>query len=99
MRRTVVCLDDRHHSDHLHAAFNIYHSAQGSQGLLGAPSKQQLDTVFGTHRDDEVIEIILKGGREQASDGVSSGSGGLNVARSSFSIDTRGKGTSGTYTS
>ncbi|KAF8204754.1 hypothetical protein BJ912DRAFT_1052087 [Pholiota molesta] len=46
-------------------SFNIYHTAQGSQGLLGKPSNQQLDTVFGTHKDVEVIDFIMKNGKEQ----------------------------------
>ncbi|KAJ2932327.1 hypothetical protein H1R20_g4734, partial [Candolleomyces eurysporus] len=46
-------------------SFNIYHSAQGSQGLLNTPSNQQLDTVFGTHKDIDVVTKILKEGREQ----------------------------------
>ncbi|RXW23143.1 hypothetical protein EST38_g2698 [Candolleomyces aberdarensis] len=46
-------------------SFNVYHSAQGSQGLLNTPSNQQLDTVFGTHKDIDVVTKILKDGREQ----------------------------------
>ncbi|KAF9481859.1 DUF1960-domain-containing protein [Pholiota conissans] len=49
-------------------SFKVFVSAQGAQGLLGQPSKQQLDNVFGTHKDTEVVEFILKNGKEQAAE-------------------------------
>ncbi|KAF8265140.1 hypothetical protein EI94DRAFT_1557227, partial [Lactarius quietus] len=48
-------------------SFEIFSSNQGPQGLLCRPSKQELDTVFGTHNDIEVIEHILSKGKEEAS--------------------------------
>lgn len=33
---------------------------------MGRPSKQQLDTVFGTHKDDDVVIQILEKGQMQA---------------------------------
>ena len=72
-------------------AFKIFYSAQVAQGLLGAPSKQQLDTVFGTHKDVEVVEFMLKNGREQASDGITS-TGTLNVSRGSNQDSRAGRG-------
>ncbi|KAF8165580.1 ribosome maturation protein [Crassisporium funariophilum] len=77
-------------------SFTVFHTGQGSQGLLRQPSKQQLDTVFGTHKDVDVVKIILEKGREQSSEGISpSGQGSLNITRGSGSVDTRGKGTTG----
>ncbi|EDR12758.1 uncharacterized protein LACBIDRAFT_292781 [Laccaria bicolor S238N-H82] len=62
-------------------SFKVFHSGQGSQGLLGEPSKQQLDTVFGTHKDVDVVTHILKNGREQAAEGITKSSGPLNAVR------------------
>jgi hypothetical protein len=67
-------------------AFNVFHSTQGSQGLLGKPSNQQLETVFGSHKDVDVVTKILKEGREQKGDLASTGTGtfsNLNVSRGS----------------
>lgn len=35
----------------------------GSQGILQRPSKQELETVFGTHNDTEIVEQILTKGK------------------------------------
>jgi hypothetical protein len=64
------------------------------------PSKQQLDTIFGTHKDVDVVHQILKNGRPQHGDlgsniylnGPGKGISGQNVSRGSGTIDTRGKG-------
>jgi len=77
-------------------SFKILHSGQGNQGILGTASNQQLDTVFGTHKDVDVVTIILEKGKVQASEGVgSTSSGNTNAARGSIGIDSRGKGLSG----
>ena len=77
-------------------AFSIFHSGQGNQGILGAPSKQQLDTVFGTHKDIDVMQILLEKGTAQAGDGISGGTGTFtNVSRGSAVIDSKGKGLTG----
>ncbi|KAF9569274.1 DUF1960-domain-containing protein [Agrocybe pediades] len=47
-------------------SFEVFHSNQGSQGILRRPSKQQLDTVFGTTKDVDIVEFMLKNGTEQA---------------------------------
>lgn len=47
-------------------SFQVFHTGQGAQGIMGNPSKQQLDTAFGTHTDTDVVEIILKEGDLQA---------------------------------
>ncbi|KXN92306.1 SDO1-like protein C21C3.19 [Leucoagaricus sp. SymC.cos] len=84
-------------------SYSVYHTGQGTQGLQMRPSKQQLDTIFGTHKDTDVVEFILKNGRTQHGDldpNVyinSSGKGmpALNASRGSGVIDNRGKGLSG----
>lgn len=43
-------------------SFDIFVTPQGSQGLMGRASKQQLDNTFGTHKDDVVVEQILEKG-------------------------------------
>ncbi|KAL4260037.1 Ribosome maturation protein SDO1/SBDS N-terminal domain-containing protein [Pleurotus pulmonarius] len=77
-------------------SFQVFYSNQGNQGLLGKPSKQQLDTVFGTHKDDDVVLAILQKGKLQASEGISTSNfGTTNVARGSIGVNTRGKGNTG----
>ncbi|KAJ7780935.1 ribosome maturation protein [Mycena metata] len=69
-------------------SFDVFVSTQGAQGHLGKASNQQLDTVFGTTKDVDVVTKILKEGREQTTDGVSSSTfTGSNVSRGS---DSRG---------
>ena len=53
-------------------AFDVFHSGQGHQGKLGKASKQQLETIFGTSRDDDVIKFILEKGNIQGSGEISS---------------------------
>jgi Shwachman-Bodian-Diamond syndrome (SBDS) protein len=72
-------------------AFEILSSNQGPQGLLGRPSKQELDNVFGTHADVDVIQQILEKGKEEASESIASGKGGsTNSTRGSAVLDSRG---------
>ena len=69
-------------------AFKVFVSEHGTQGILRQPSKQQLDTDFGTHKDTEVVEFILKNGKEQSGEGIS-GSTNLNLARGPAGIPER----------
>ncbi|KAJ7180396.1 ribosome maturation protein [Mycena crocata] len=65
-------------------SFQVFHSTQGAQGVLGKPSNQQLDTIFETHKDVDVVTIILEKGREQVTDGVASSTfTGSNPSRGS----------------
>jgi len=73
-------------------SFEIFLSTQGSQGILGRPSKQQLDNYFGTSDDIKIITTILQKGREHASDGIRGGHNGINLSRGSVSLDTKGRG-------
>jgi len=75
-------------------SFNIYHSNQGAQGILRTPSKQQLESTFGTSKDVEVIQYMLGHGKEQPAEGFKA-TATKNVARSSVTIDTRGKSSFG----
>ncbi|KIY49469.1 DUF1960-domain-containing protein [Fistulina hepatica ATCC 64428] len=77
-------------------SFQVFHSLQGNQGILGKASKQMMENDFGTSRDDEVVIQILQKGTEKAGEGISSGGTyGKNAARGSAVIDSRGKGLQG----
>ncbi|TNY18678.1 ribosome maturation protein [Rhodotorula diobovata] len=49
-------------------SFDVFHTGQGSQGILARPSKQELHTIFGTTNEDEIVETILTKGRIVSSD-------------------------------
>ncbi|GAA6058024.1 hypothetical protein JCM3770_003977 [Rhodotorula araucariae] len=49
-------------------SFEIFHTGQGSQGLLRRPSKQELETVFETTNEDAIVEIILSKGTIKSAD-------------------------------
>ncbi|KAH9977608.1 ribosome maturation protein, partial [Lactifluus volemus] len=51
-------------------SFEILSSNQGPQGLLGRPSKQELDNVFGTHVDIDVIHQILENGKDESGESI-----------------------------
>jgi len=72
-------------------SFQILFSNQGNQGILGTPSKQQLETIFGSSKDVDVALIILQKGTLKAADGITS-STNTNFARGGVSggIDTKG---------
>ena len=72
-------------------AFAIFSSNQGPQGILRHPSKQELDNVFGTHVDVDVVQQILEKGREDAGESLSSGKwGSKNDSKGSAYLDNRG---------
>ncbi|KAI0265217.1 DUF1960-domain-containing protein [Gloeopeniophorella convolvens] len=72
-------------------AFEVYSSNQGPQGILGRSSKQELDTVFGTHVDTDVIQHILENGKEEAGEGIASGKwASKNDSKGSAFLDNRG---------
>jgi len=77
-------------------SFDVFHSGQGSQGKFGRPSKQQLDTIFGSSKEDDVVLTVLeKGelkGELKAGEGFGKELSGLNTSRGGNSIDTRGSG-------
>ncbi|GAA5831848.1 hypothetical protein JCM11251_003908 [Rhodosporidiobolus azoricus] len=49
-------------------SFDVFHTGQGSQGLLARPSKQELDTVFQSSNENVIVETILEKGRILSSD-------------------------------
>ncbi|POY71998.1 hypothetical protein BMF94_5007 [Rhodotorula taiwanensis] len=49
-------------------SFDVFHTGQGSQGLMQRASKQDLDTIFGTTNDNEIVEQILTKGQIKSSD-------------------------------
>ena len=55
------------------------------------PSKQELDTEFGTHVDVDVIQHILEKGKEEPSESITSGKwGSKNDSKGSMFLDNRG---------
>ncbi|KAI0070503.1 DUF1960-domain-containing protein [Panus rudis PR-1116 ss-1] len=78
-------------------AFDVFHSTQGAQGLLGRPSKQQLENDFGSSRDDEVVAAILEKGKEETSGGIATGTVATNLSKGSFAVDTKGKSLTGIH--
>jgi len=67
-------------------SFQIFFSNQGNQGFLGKPSKQQLENIFGTAVDIDVIKIMLEKGKEQSGDALSNNSGNPNMTRGSQNL-------------
>ncbi|KAG9040089.1 hypothetical protein FRB95_000018 [Tulasnella sp. JGI-2019a] len=71
-------------------AFDIFHSGQGAQGQMGKVSKQMLDTVFGTSKDDEAVKILLERGTYQEGASLSKNTGDTNMGRGSGNVGSRG---------
>jgi len=71
-------------------AFEILSSNQGPQGLLRRPSKQELDNVFGTHVDVDVIQQILEKGKEEAGESIASGKWASKNDSKGAALDNRG---------
>lgn len=40
----------------------VFHTGQGTQGIMRPPSKQQLEAVFDTTKVDDVVLFILENG-------------------------------------
>lgn len=73
-------------------AFKVFVSSQGKQGHLGEASKQQLENTFGTSKDIDVTEKILKGGVAQAGEAMRDDYLSKNSAHGGHMMDTRGSG-------
>jgi len=73
-------------------SFDVFHSGQGSQGKLMRPSKQQLETIFGSSKEEDVVLQVLEKGELKAGESFSKEVSGFNPARGGNSIDTRGSG-------
>ncbi|KAJ3741574.1 DUF1960-domain-containing protein [Lentinula detonsa] len=76
-------------------SFQVFYSTSGNQGLLGQASNQQLENHFGTSKDTDVVEIILKRGKDQPGDAISTQTFMTNATRGSGVIDSKGKGLTG----
>ncbi len=63
------------------AAFDIFYSEQGNQGYLGRASKQQLDTIFDTTKQDEAVKKVLELGKVKQGEALPKGWNGQNDAR------------------
>lgn len=73
-------------------SFDVFHSSQGHQGFLGKPSKQQLDTDFGTTKEIDVVLKILGEGKDQASDSfAATNTANTNLSRGRAALDTKGR--------
>ncbi|GAA5836007.1 hypothetical protein JCM3766R1_005126 [Sporobolomyces carnicolor] len=44
-------------------SFDVFTTGQGAQGILERPSKQVLDTVFGSTNQNDIVETVLEKGR------------------------------------
>lgn len=73
-------------------SFQVFYSNQGAQGILGKPSDQQLDNIFGTTNDIDVMTQVLEKGKDQPGNGFTSGTTATNAARGSFDSKGKGKG-------
>ncbi|KAF8530909.1 ribosome maturation protein [Gautieria morchelliformis] len=71
-------------------SFDVFHSGQGNQGKLGKASKQQLENIFETSREDDVVKFMLEKGTVQG--GIEISGGGMDKSRFGQLIDTRGSG-------
>ncbi|TFK55612.1 DUF1960-domain-containing protein [Heliocybe sulcata] len=76
-------------------SFEIFFSNQGSQGILGKASKQQLENVFGASKDVDVLPKILKEGKEESGNSINTGNVATNLTKGSFAVDSKGKGLRG----
>lgn len=73
-------------------AFKVFFSSQGNQGHLGEASKQQLENTFGTSKDIDVAEQMLKLGKVVASDSFSDDHLLKNLAKGGYAMDFKGSG-------
>ncbi|KAK0558045.1 hypothetical protein OC846_000037 [Tilletia horrida] len=46
-------------------SFEIFHSTQGAQGHLNRTSKQELDAIFGSTKEDDCVTHVLQKGTLQ----------------------------------
>ncbi|KAG9015032.1 hypothetical protein FRB94_007104 [Tulasnella sp. JGI-2019a] len=86
----MVVVDSAEYKKWKDGAFDIFHSGQGAQGQMGKVSKQMLDTVFGTSKDDEAVKILLERGTYQEGASLSKNTGDTNMGRGSGNVGSRG---------
>ncbi|CEL59792.1 hypothetical protein RSOLAG1IB_03726 [Rhizoctonia solani AG-1 IB] len=71
-------------------SFDVFHSSTGHTGKWGKASKQQLESVFGTARDDEVVQQILNKGVSKTSSTFASKTGDTNMSQGSGEVRVSG---------
>ncbi|KIM68955.1 hypothetical protein SCLCIDRAFT_20232 [Scleroderma citrinum Foug A] len=76
-------------------SFEVFFSNQGAQGILGRPSRQQLENVFGTSKDIDVVMKVLQWGKDQPGSGFTTGVTATNASRTSAVIDNKGNSLTG----
>ncbi|CAE6394936.1 unnamed protein product [Rhizoctonia solani] len=67
-------------------SFDVFHSSTGHTGQWGKASKQQLEGVFGTSRDDDVVKQILDKGISKTGSGFASKTGDTNMSQGSGEV-------------
>ena len=71
----------------LSVAYQIFYTDQGSQGILGTASQQQLDSAFGEEGSsksvklDDAVAKMIKIGKAQPGAGIPKGYSGGNDSR------------------
>ncbi|KAG2353030.1 DUF1960-domain-containing protein [Suillus spraguei] len=88
----IVIVNPSQYKKWKEGAFQVFYSNQGAQGILGKPSDQQLDNIFGTTNDIDVMTQVLEKGKDQPGNGFTSGTTATNAARGSFDSKGKGKG-------
>ncbi|THH05617.1 hypothetical protein EW145_g4664 [Phellinidium pouzarii] len=72
-------------------SFDVFVSTQGKQGHLGKASDSQLVNTFGSKKDVDVAEILLRSGTAQSANGLNDDGATKNSSHGSR-IDVRGSG-------
>ncbi|SHO79273.1 Uncharacterized protein MSYG_3623 [Malassezia sympodialis ATCC 42132] len=75
--------------------FQIFSSGQGSQGIMGQLSKQELHTVFGTSNTDDAIVKLLEAGTLQAGTLRGHDHSGRNQSNAAANITSQGNNMGG----
>ncbi|WFD20794.1 peroxisome-assembly ATPase [Malassezia caprae] len=76
-------------------SFQIFSSGQGSQGIMGQLSKQELHTVFGTSNADDAIVKVLEEGTLQAGTLRGNDNSGRNQSNAGANITSLGNNMGG----
>ncbi|PVG00471.1 hypothetical protein CPB86DRAFT_782545 [Serendipita vermifera] len=77
----ILFVDATEYQKRVNGAYDVFFSTQGSQGKLGKASKQQLENVFGSKREDDIAEFMLEKGVLQRGDRIGEGGASTNYAR------------------
>ncbi|KAK0569182.1 hypothetical protein OC861_001218 [Tilletia horrida] len=61
----IVIVNPEEYKKWKDGAFEIFHSTQGAQGHLNRTSKQELDAIFGSTKEDDCVTHVLQKGTLQ----------------------------------